>query len=53
MTFLPFVPAQAGTQLSSQKNLDSRLRGNERIVGEAFMLAVRPARLVLDAALER
>jgi hypothetical protein len=30
MTFCPLVPAKAGTQSQDKKELDSRLRGNER-----------------------
>jgi hypothetical protein len=51
MTFLRSSPAQAGAQLFFVTNLDSRLRGNERIVGEACMFAVRPVRLLLHGAL--
>jgi hypothetical protein len=36
MTFLPFVPAQAATQLFFVKIMDSRLRRYERIVGETL-----------------
>jgi hypothetical protein len=30
MMMMPLVPAKAGTQSQAEKELDSRLRGNER-----------------------
>jgi hypothetical protein len=34
MTIFPLVLAKAGTQSQEKKELDSRFRGNERILGE-------------------